>query len=339
MASYDVNVNIIAERGMQWETRMVIDGRRARAPLAATLTGLAIVVLSTGCGGSAAPAASPPPVADTPAPSPAPSASPTSAPAPVLVFAEEFDSATLDRTRWNVEGPGLHVNNEQQRYVDSADTIAFARPAGADGGALLLRPVWRPGFTAPNGSTADFVSGRIHTANKFAITYGKVSARIRMPAGSGLWPAFWMLGYGNWPDSGETDIMEYVGERGWTSAAMHGPGYSGDTPLVKRQDFPAGEDVTGWHVYSVERSASAVAFYVDDREFYRVTKADVERYGAWRFDRPQYVILNFALGGVYPNAVNKVDKPYFGLPQATVELIKTGQPAMEVDWVRAWASN
>ena len=298
--------------------------------------GAAALTLSA-CGGGPAPASSSPPVS-APAPTSTPAPAPSPGPGPTLVFAEEFDAGVLDRARWNVEGPAFHVNNEQQRYIDSPDTIAFARPEGAEGGALLLRPVWRPGFTAPNGAKADFVSGRIDTANKFAIAYGKVSARIRMPAGSGLWPAFWLLGYGAWPDGGETDIMEYVGEKGWTSAAMHGPGYSGDTPLVKRQAFPAGEDATGWHVYSVVRTADAVAFSIDDREFYRVTKAEVERYGPWRFDRPQYVILNFALGGVYPQRVNRVEQPYFGLPQATVDLIKAGQPAMEVDWVRAWAS-
>lgn len=256
-----------------------------------------------------------------------------------LVFAEEFDKGTLDRSRWNVEGPGFLVNNEQQRYIDSPDTIAFARPDGAEGGALLLRPQWRPGFAAPNGVTADFVSGRIDTANKFSMTYGKAAARIRMPAGSGFWPAFWMLGYGQWPDTGETDVMEYVGEKGWIASAMHGPGYSGNTPLAKRFDFPAGEDVTGWHVYSVVRTPDYVAFAVDDREFYRVTKAEVERYGAWRFDRPQYLILNFAVGGVYPHGINRVESPYFGIPQATVDLIKTGRPAMEVDWVRVWSDD
>ncbi len=291
----------------------------------------AIAALSlAACGGGSA-SGSNAPTASAPAPSPAPVAPQK------LVFAEEFDSGSLDRSRWNVEGPGFRVNNEQQRYIDSPETISFATPQGSEGGALVLRPQWRPGFTAPDGAKADFVSGRINTSGKFAITYGKISARIRMPAGSGLWPAFWLLGYGQWPDSGETDIMEYVGEKGWTSAAMHGPGYSGDTPLVKRQDFPAGQNVTGWHVYSVVRTPDAVAFWVDDREFYRVAKGDVERYGPWRFDRPQYVILNFALGGIYPHGVNRVESPYFGLPQASVDLIKSGQPAMEVDWVRAWS--
>lgn len=256
-----------------------------------------------------------------------------------LVFAEEFDTPALDRAKWNVEGPEFWVNNEQQAYVDRPETIGFATPGGAEGGALVLRPRFEAGFITPTGRKVDFISGRINTANRFAITYGKVSARIRMPDGAGFWPAFWLLGYGDWPGAGETDIMEYVGEKEWTSAAMHGPGYSGDTPLVQRQTFPAGTDATQWHVYSVERTADTIVFSVDDREFYRVTKAMVESHGPWRFDGPQYIILNFALGGVYPQAVNGVTTPYFGLPQASVDKIKTGEVAMEVDWVRAWSAD
>ncbi len=292
---------------------------------------IAMAVLA-GCGGGGSagqPAAAVPPA---PAPTPAPSPSPK----PTPVFAEEFDAGALDRSRWNVEGSAFWVNNEQQAYIDSPDTIAFASPAGADGGALVLRPQYRPGFVTTTGRTTDFVSGRINTSGKVSLTYGKVSARIRMPPVAGMWPAFWMLGYGDWPDGGETDIMEYVGEKGWVSAAMHGPGYSGDTPLVKRFDFPPGTDVTDWHVYSVERTPDAVIFSVDDREYYRVTRADVERYGAWRFDRPQYIILNFAVGGVYPQKVNGVTAPYYGLPQSGVDAVKAGTAAMEVDWVRAW---
>ena len=253
-----------------------------------------------------------------------------------LVFDEEFNSGSLDRARWNVEGPTFWVNNEQQAYIDSPDVISFAKPEGAEGGALVIRPRYRPGYTTPSGRKADFVSGRINTSGKFTLTYGTITARIRMPAAAGVWPAFWMLGYGKWPDCGELDIMEYVGDAQWTSAAMHGPGYFGDTPLVKRQTFPNGVDVTQWHEYSLERTPDAVIFSVDGREFYGVTKAMVEKYGPWRFDRPEYVILNFAVGGVYPQKVNGFDKPYFGLPQSTVDRIKAGKIAMEVDWVRAW---
>lgn len=300
---------------------------RAVRHAAAMLSALALL---SGCGGGSGSAIA------APAPTPAPTPAPAPAPTLQLLFADDFNAGTLDRTKWNVEGPAFWVNNEVQAYLDSAETISFANTAGADGGALVLKPVWRPGYVTPTGRTTDFISGRINTENRVEVTYGKVEARIRMPDATGVWPAFWLLGYGTWPDSGEIDIMENVGDKAWTNAAIHGPGYSGETPLYKRFDFPAGEDVTGWHVYAVERTADAVIFTVDGREYYRVTKAVVERYGPWRFDRKQYVILNFAIGGVYPNKVNGVTSPYYGLPQATVDRIKAGTVAMEVDWVKVW---
>lgn len=294
---------------------------------------VAALALLSGCsgGGGGAVAA---PTATAPAPAPTPT--PTPAPTLQLAFADEFNAGTLDRTKWNVEGAAFWVNNEVQAYLDSAETISFANVAGADGGALVLKPVWRPGFATPTGRVTDFISGRINSANRVDITYGRVEARIRMPDATGVWPAFWLLGYGTWPDSGEIDIMENVGDKAWTNAAIHGPGYSGNTPLVKKQYFAAGEDVTGWHVYSVDRSADSIVFSVDGREFYRVTRAQVEAYGPWRFDRKQYVILNCALGGIYPNTVNGVTTPYYGLPQATVDRIRAGMVAVEVDWVRVW---
>lgn len=272
-----------------------------------------------------------------PVPSPTPTPTPTPTSAATLLFADEFDSGTLNREMWNVEGPAFWVNHELQAYVDEAETISFANPDGAEDGALVLKPVSRPGFLTPTGRVTDFVSGRINTRENFDVTFGRIAARIRMPDAVGVWPAFWMLGYGEWPDAGEIDIMEYVGVPGWTSVAMHGPGYSGNTPITQRQDFPAGTDVTDWHEYAVERAEDSVTFFVDDREIYRVTRSDVEQHGPWRFDRAEYLILNFALGGTYPNAVNGITTPYYGMPQETADKIRRGELAMEVDWVRVWS--
>ncbi|QQN75666.1 glycoside hydrolase family 16 protein [Croceicoccus sp. YJ47] len=263
------------------------------------------------------------------------------APPADAIFADEFNDATLDRTRWNVEGPDFWVNNEQQAYIDSPETIAIL-PAGsvpgADDGVLALRPVFREGFVTPSGRVADFVSGRINTQGKFDFTYGTAAARIKMPDATGVWPAFWMLGYGEWPGAGETDIMEYVGEKDWTGVAMHGPGYSGETPLVNKYFFDDGTDVTDWHVYSVDWSPTALVFRVDGRAIYRVTRAMVEHYGEWVYDRPQYMILNFALGGAYPYKTNGIQTPYEGMPQATVDRIRRDEVAMYVDWVRVTGS-
>jgi beta-glucanase (GH16 family) len=244
-----------------------------------------------------------------------------------VLFADEFSGTSLDRTKWNVivTGSGWRtVNNEQQAYIDSTDVLSVA------GGTLTIRPHLRRGFTTPDGKTFDFVSGRIDTRDRFDFAYGTASARMKLAAGAGLWPAFWALGNGRWPDTGEIDVMENVGDPTWTSVALHGPGYFGNTPLVKR----APVDVTGWHVYSVDWTADLLVFRIDGAEIYRASKADVEKYGRWSFDNPKHLILNLALGGTYPRGVNKIDKPYPGIPDATVTAIAADKAAIEIDWIR-----
>ena len=246
---------------------------------------------------------------------------------PRTLFTDAFDGTALDRAKWNVivTGSGWRtVNDEQQAYVDSPDVLAVG------GGVLTIRPRAHAGFRAADGKTYDFVSGRIDTRDRFEFTYGTAAARMKLPAGAGLWPAFWALGNGRWPDTGEIDIMENVGDPAWTSVALHGPGYFGNTPLVKR----AAVDVTKWHVYDVDWTADLLVFRIDGREIYRVAKGDVEKYGRWAYDNPKHLILNLALGGGYPHGVNKTEKPYFGIPQATVDAINAGKADVLVDWVR-----
>ena len=265
----------------------------------------------------------------------------TAAPAPTprrVVFEDEFAGPALGRSRWNVEVRGEPVNDEQQAYVDEPAVIAPVRGAEAagahDGAALALRAAWRPGYVAADGRRADFVSGRMNSQGKVEVTYGTAAARMKLPAGAGFWPAFWLLGGGDWPATGEIDVMENVGDSTWTNAAMHGPGYSGDTPLYARYRFPTDSPATAWHVYSVSWYPDSLVFRVDASVFYRVTKPMVERYGRWAYDNPKFLILNLALGGGYPQAVNKASDPYHGLPPSTVDRIRNGQGVVLVDWVR-----
>ena len=258
------------------------------------------------------------------------------APATRVVFFDDFAGDSLDRSRWNVRVTGRTVNEEQQAYVDDTATIRVVRGprAGGSNGALLIRGRWRPGHLTPEGKRFDFVSGRMDSRGKVEFAYGTAAARMRLPSGAGLWPAFWILGAGRWPDTGEIDVMENVGDPTWVSAAVHGPGYSGDTPLVKRDTFPAGQDITGWHVYAVDWTSQQMVFRVDDREIYRVTAAMVAPYGRWAFDNPKFLIVNLALGGGYPRSVNGARTPYVGLPDSTVQLIQHDGAAVLVDWVR-----
>lgn len=152
-------------------------------------------------------------------------------PAPVqqekVEFFDDFSGKNLHRTKWNVSITHGVVNNEQQAYVDSASTIYIAHGAeaeGANNGALVLKPKFMPGFKNKEGTSFDFISGRIDSRYKVKFTYGSISARMKLLNGIGFWPAFWALGDGKWPDCGEIDIMENVSEPDWVSAALHGPG-------------------------------------------------------------------------------------------------------------------
>jgi beta-glucanase (GH16 family) len=247
---------------------------------------------------------------------------------PKVVFFDDFSGNKLDRSKWNAEITGMHVNNELQAYVDSSATIYL------ENNALVLRPVFSSGFTTKDGQKFDFISGRINTKSKFDFKYGTAEARIKVTDGAGLWPAWWMLGNGVWPETGELDIMEYVGEKDWASAAVHGPGYSGETPFVNRLYFSKNNDVTQWHIYALDWTPDSLIFKYDGVPIFRVTKTMAAFYGKWAFDNNKYLILNFALGGIYPAKINGIQRPYYGLASSTLEQIKNNKTKMWIDWVR-----
>jgi beta-glucanase (GH16 family) len=251
------------------------------------------------------------------------------------IFFDDFTAAELDRSKWNVVLTGEVTNHEQQAYVDSSETLYLISGESENAnGALVIHPRWRPGFQTPEGQSFDFISGRIHTRGKMEFTHGCIAARIRLSAGVGLWPAFWTLGLGAWPECGEIDIMENVGEPDWSSAAVHGPGYSGDAGLANNRYFTGKSDATAWHVYAVDLTRTEALFKIDGELAYRVTRPMAEAFGPWVFDDPKYLILNFALGGGYPFKVNGVRRPYYGLPKSTVQAIREDKPRLLVDWVK-----
>jgi beta-glucanase (GH16 family) len=256
---------------------------------------------------------------------------------PETIFFDDFDSDQLDREKWNVEITGQTVNNEQQAYIDSPETI-YIRQGNLDTahGILVLHPRYYPGYVTPQGKTFDFISSRIHTREKMEFTYGNISARILLSAGSGSWPAFWAIGTpGDWPLCGEIDIMENIGEPDWTSVAVHGPGYSGETPLVNKKFFHPLKNSTSWHIYSLEfTSLGVLTFKIDGELIYRVTRPMIEYYGKWVFDNNKYLVLNFALGGTYPFKTNGIRYPYYGIAEETVQLIQRNDMKMLIDWVK-----
>ncbi|GAB3181345.1 discoidin domain-containing protein [Streptomyces incanus] len=253
-------------------------------------------------------------------------------------FFDDFTTPSLDRSTWRVVRTGTEmgpVNGESQAYVDSTDNIR------TENGNLVLEAKHCKGCTRAGGGTYDFTSGRIDTNTRFDFTYGRVSARMKLPVGDGFWPAFWLLGSNvddptvSWPASGETDIMENIGYGDWTSTGLHGPGYSAEGNIGERQTYPGGGRADQWHTYAVEWTPTGMRFHVDDRLVQETTRNKLESTrGQWVFDHTQYVILNLALGGAYPAGWNKVTTPYWGLPRSSVDRIAAGGVRAEVDWVR-----
>jgi hypothetical protein len=255
-----------------------------------------------------------------------------------ILFFDDFGYPELDRSRWNVRITGPIHNDELQAYVDSPDTIYVVpeqQAPGARNGALIFHPRYRPGYVSPEGQRFDFVSGRIDTRERFDFRYGSAAARVMLPSGPGLWPAFWLLGYGAWPESGEIDVLEYVGEPDWVSAAVHGPGLLSERAGWLTDCFSLPNKVR-WPGTSTRLTGlpMRMIFKVDDLTVFRVTRPMVDFFGPWVFDNNKYLILNFALGGTYPFKTNGVRIPYYGLPESTAEMIREDKVRMLVDWVQ-----
>ena len=152
-----------------------------------------------------------------------------------------------------------------------------------------------------------YTSARLTTHGHHAFQYGRVEARMKLPRGQGMWPAFWMLGanYGTvgWPASGEIDIMEYRGQEPATvHGSLHGPGYSGGAALTRAYSPSATRFDNSFHVFAVEWTAEGIDFFVDGTRYFRTTPASTE--GSWAFDHPFDIILNLAVGGNYVGAPN-----------------------------------
>ncbi len=243
-----------------------------------------------------------------------------------LVWNDEFNGTKLDTSKWSYETGSGH-NNEKQYYTKDNVTVSD--------GTLKI--------TAKEESVSGYkyTSGRIETITEtgealFATKYGKIEARIKMPAGTGLWPAFWMQpvdnAYGGWPLSGEIDIME---ARGRLLNEVNGTIHFGEKRPFNRSlggsyELPSSTDITDYHVYGVEWRENLIIWYVDGVEFFRTsnwyTMSDgvVAEYPA-PFNKEFYLILNLAVGGDYDS----------GRTPSSSELPRT----MEVDYVRVYHNN
>jgi beta-glucanase (GH16 family) len=256
-----------------------------------------------------------------------PASAPTAPPggAYTLVWADEFEGpsgALVDATRWTSEtGGGGWGNQELQTYTDRA------RNASLDGRGALAIQALRETVTGADGITRGYTSARLKTQTKFEQAYGRFEARLKVPRGQGLWPAFWMLGADigsvGLPRCGEIDIMENIGrEPAVVHGTIHGPGYSGADGIGGAFTFPGGAAVADdFHVFAVEWEPAAIRWSVDGTVFETRTPADLPAGQRWVFDHPFFLLLNVAVGGSWP-----------GNPDATT----TFPQLMLVDYVRVY---
>ncbi len=212
-----------------------------------------------------------------------------------LVWSDDFNGVagqSPDAANWTYDlGTGNNGwgNQELQYYTDRPENIAL------DGVGNLAITARRESF---GGS--GFTSARIKTQGLFDQAYGRFEARIKLPWGPGIWPAFWMLGNDindvSWPQCGEIDIMEYRGQQpNLVHGTVHGPGYSGGAAITKSFGFTDNRFDVDFHVFAIEWGADYVDYYVDNTLYQRITPEDVP--GEWVYDHPFFIILNVAVGG------------------------------------------
>jgi beta-glucanase (GH16 family) len=213
----------------------------------------------------------------------------------VLTMSDEFDGAEgtpPNPAMWTYDVGGDGWGNEQLEF-----NTDFVENVSLDGeGNLRIRALEE--FYMGN----EYTSARIKTQRLFEQKYGRFEARIKLPEGQGLWPAFWMLGANvdevPWPDCGEIDVMEYQGQRpSRVFGSLHGPGYSGGEAISGDFSLPDGETFADdFHVFAVEWDPSLIRFSVDGEPYQTVRSTEVPR-GKWVFDHEFFVILNLAVGG------------------------------------------
>ncbi len=229
----------------------------------------------------------------------------TTNPGRTLVWSDEFNS--INTANWTFEtGGGGWGNNELQYYTNGQNAF-IQNDAQAGGNVLVIEA--RKNNPSNYGcwyGTCTYTSTRMVSRDKKTFKYGRIEARLKLPQTQGIWPAFWMLGSNlgsvGWPQSGEIDIMEHVGfEPTTTHGALHGPGYSGNTPIMGTHNLGEYVDVN-YHVYAVEWDTNGIRWFRDNIQFYSVTRAQVQNYGTWVFDQPFFLLLNVAVGGSWPGS-------------------------------------
>jgi beta-glucanase (GH16 family) len=233
---------------------------------------------SVACGGDSAAA-----------PSPTSTAPPAGPAGWSLVFADEFDSGGApDPAKWGHE-LGYIRNNEKQYYTSRTENVRI------EGGNLIIegRKEAYQGYA--------YTSASINTRGRFELLYGRVEVRAKLPAGTGAWPAVWMLGtnisQAGWPACGEIDIMENVGfDPLRIHASVHTSAYNHTNGTQKSANTSIASPSDEFHVYAMEWFADRIDVFVDGQKFFTFRNEGTGA-RAWPFDKPHYLLVNLAVGG------------------------------------------
>lgn len=229
----------------------------------------------------------------------------------VLRWSDEFNGTELDRSKWNVDigngYPGLTGwgNSEVQYYSDRPENVQVSN------GSLKIT-ARNDGFGGYNYS-----SGRIRTKGQFDFKHGRIEARIKIPSGQGLWPAFWLLPtyetFGTWPRSGEIDIMENFGQNNFMTSAIH---YQNNNNQHQYNELSYGVNRDEYHIFAAVWENNNINFFIDWNWIGSQSPTTVN--GNWPFNEDFFLILNLALGGSAGNVSTTFPK------------------TMEVDYVRVY---
>ncbi len=242
----------------------------------------------------------------------------------VLTWSDEFEGtagALPDPARWGFDvGTGTNGwGNAQQEYdTDRPENAAL------DGQGHLVITARKEAFQG-----SQYTSARLHTQGRFSQRYGRFEARMRLPRGQGLWPAFWMLGDSfdtqGWPDCGEIDVMEYRGQEPTrVTGTLHGRGYSGGSAITGSTPLPGGGAFDeAFHTFGVEWTPDWVAWELDGELWQVIPRSAIPAGAPWAFDQPFFLLLNVAVGG-----------NYVGNPDPSI--FPPGGITTEIDWVRVY---
>jgi beta-glucanase (GH16 family) len=230
---------------------------------------------------------------------PSPASVPATSAGWTLVFSDEFDRpGALDAAKWGYEA-GYIRNQEAQYYTSRAENVR------AEDGMLVIEA------RKEAYKSFDYTSASVNTLGRFEFLYGRVEVRAKLPTGNGTWPAIWMLGVNRkdvgWPACGEIDIMENVGfDPLRISAAVHTAAYNHTIGTQKSAKVTVASPWEDFHVYAMEWYADRIEIFVDGQQYFTFRNEGTGSQ-TWPFDKPQYLLINLAIGGSWGGQKGIVD--------------------------------